>query len=116
MVNLNHAISYASVRYIVFREGDVWYGVCIELNIVEQGSTSQEAFLLLFEAVQGYSEAARRARMPSLLRQKTDSEYEKMWQDAAQGISKKQSSKHVIFTFGRLAVAPSRKERSLVST
>lgn len=114
MVNFNHAVSYASVRYIVFREGAAWYGACLELNIVEHGSTPQEALLLLFEAVQGYSEAARSVRALSLLRQEADPEYEKMWRDAAQGISKKQFSKFSIFTFGRLALASSRKERFLV--
>lgn len=114
MENLNFAANYPSVRYIVFREGTVWYGVCLEMNIAEQGSTPQEALLLLFEAVQGYGEAARSARAPSLMRQETDPEYEKMWRDATQEISKRQSSKVSIFTFGRLALGSSRKERFLV--
>jgi predicted RNase H-like HicB family nuclease len=70
------------VRYIVFKEGDSWYAVGLEFNIVESGDTHQEALLLLFEALSGYVEAAQKIKVrPSILNQKTDSEYEEMWQN-----------------------------------
>lgn len=69
-----------SVRYIVFEEKGAWYAVGLEFNIVESGSTPQEALLLLFEAFSGYVEAAQKIKArDTILNQKADAEYEKMW-------------------------------------
>jgi len=49
---------------------------------VEVGKTSKEAMDLLFEAVTGYIEAAKKTRADSsILNQETDKEYEDMWQE-----------------------------------
>jgi hypothetical protein len=91
-----------SVRFIVFREGDTWYGTCLEFNIVESGDTSREALLLLFEAVQGYLESARKIKArPQILNQKSDPEYEEMWNKLKE--RKKIPAKEV-FTFGNLNI------------
>ena len=79
MKNKN-SLQKGSVRYIVFKEDDTWYAVGLEFNIVEAGSTPQEAMLLLFEALQGYVESARKIKArPNILNQKVDAEYENLW-------------------------------------
>lgn len=70
-----------SVRYIVFKEADTWYAAGLEFNIVESGDDPDEALLLLFEAIRGYANSAKKLKSPQLLKQKTDPEYEKMWDD-----------------------------------
>ena len=75
-----NTIKKGSARFIIFREGDTWYGTCLEFNIVESGDTPQEAMLLLFEAFQGYLESAKKIKArPNILNQKPDPEYEEMW-------------------------------------
>ena len=76
-----NTLQKGSVRYIVFRDGNTWYGAALEFNIVEAGDTPQEAILLLFEAIQGYVESVRKIKArPYILNQKPDREYEEMWQ------------------------------------
>ena len=89
-----------NVRFIIFREGNVWYGVCLEFNIVETGDNPREAMLLLFEAVEGYLESGRKIKARShILNQRPDREYEEMWDDLQEG--KKIRAKEVS-TFGNL--------------
>ena len=97
-----NTLQKGSVRYIVFRENGKWYAVGLEFNIVEIGDSPQEASILLFEALAGYVEAARKTKTrPTILNQTSDPEYEKMWND-----SQKQTSKTAekIFSFGRLNI------------
>lgn len=69
-----------SVRYIIFKENDTWYGVALEFNIVEEGDNPLEVMASLFEAVHGYVETARKIKMrPIPLNQKPDEEYQKIW-------------------------------------
>lgn len=96
------------VRFIIFREKEVWYGACLEFNIVETGDNPGEAMLLLFEAVQGYLEAARKIKArPHILNQKPDREYDEMWNDL---IERKNIPAREVFTFGSLNLS----NRSLV--
>lgn len=68
------------VRYIVFREGNRWYAVALEFNIVEAGDDPREVLLSLFEAIRGYVKSAIKVKArPHILNQKTDEEYEKLW-------------------------------------
>ena len=98
-----NTLQKGSVRFIIFREGDVWYGTCLEFNIVESGDAPQEAMLLLFEAVEGYLESARRIKARSrILNQRPEHEYETMWNDLQE--RKKVHAKDV-FTFGNLNIA-----------
>lgn len=55
-----NTIQKDTVRILVFEEKSTWYATALELNIVESGDTPQEAILLLFEAVQGYLESAKK--------------------------------------------------------
>ncbi len=70
-----------SVRSIIFREKDEWFGVALEFNIVETGDSPEEVMVLLDEAIKGYVESAQKAKLSiRVLNQKTDPEYEKLWE------------------------------------
>ena len=99
-----NTLQRGSVRYIVFKENDIWCATGLEFNIVEFGSTPEEALLLLFEALAGYVESAKKIKArPHLLNQKPDPEYERMWSLLENG---KKIPLKQIFAFG---------ERSLVA-
>lgn len=70
-------------RYIVFREGDTWYAVALEFNIVENSDDPKLAFLNLLQAVSGYIQSSRKLKGARFypLNQKSDSEYEKLWKN-----------------------------------
>jgi predicted RNase H-like HicB family nuclease len=73
-----------SVRYIVFKDGEDWFAVGLEFNIVESGTSPQEAMMLLNDALIGYVEAAKKNKVrPSVLNQKADKEYEELWEKRA---------------------------------
>lgn len=80
MKKFKNTLQKGSVKLIVFKEKNDWYGTCLEFNITESGSTPQEAMLLLVEAVEGYLESARKIKArPSILNQSPDPEYSNMW-------------------------------------
>lgn len=80
MTKYKNTLQKGSVKLIIFKEKNEWYGACLEFNIVESGSTPQEAMLLLVEAVEGYLESARKIKArPFILNQKPDPEYADMW-------------------------------------
>lgn len=88
------------VRFMVFQENKSWYAVGLEFNIVESGSTPQEAFMLLQEAIRGYVEAAKKLRVRQsmineVLNQNVDFEYEKMWEDRT-------NPKRKMYSFGAI--------------
>ncbi len=73
------------IRSIIFKEGDTWYGVALEFNIVEEGDDPREVMVMLDEAIRGYVESAKQARLgSSVLNQEVDPEYEQMWQNLQQ--------------------------------
>jgi hypothetical protein len=79
-----------SVRTIIFKEGRTWYGVALEFNIVESGDNPKEVALSLNEAITGYIESVDKSGLSnSVLNQKTDPEYEKLWKETT--APKKQS-------------------------
>ena len=83
MKKYKNTLQKGSVRYIVFKENNVWYAVGLEFNIVESGDTPQEAILLLSEALSGYVESAKKIKSrPNILNQTIDREYETMWQNS----------------------------------
>ena len=92
----SNTLQKGSVRYLIFKDGDTFFGTALEFNIVVEGAHPAEAFLLLNEAVQGYIEAARKVKLrPHILNQKPDSEYENMWQEY-QGRKLKEKYEHII--------------------
>lgn len=97
-----NTLQKGSVRFIVFREDNTWYGTCLEFNIVESGDTPREALLLLLEAVQGYLESTKKVKArPQVLNQKADAEYEEMWDKLKE---QKNVSPKEIYTFGNLNI------------
>ena len=96
------------VRYIVFKEGGKWYAVALEFNIIEEGDDPREVLILLFEAIQGYIESARKIKArPQILNQKSDKEYEDLWSALRRkkiGVAVEKSIPSV-YTFGERALA-----------
>ncbi len=104
---MKNTLQKGSVRYIVFKEAGVWYAVALEFNIVESGEDPREVLNLLFEAIQGYVESARKIKArPHILNQKPDPEYADLWNRLQGGKMNLSSRSTPIYTFG---------ERSLVS-
>ena len=68
-------------RHIVFRDGDTWYAVALEFNIVESSDDPKLAFLNLLQAVDGYVKSVNKIKGSRVapLNQKTDPEYESLW-------------------------------------
>lgn len=100
-----NTLQKGTVRYIVFREGVDWYAAGLEFNIVESGTTPQEAMLLLFEAIAGYLGSARKIKArPNILNQKPDKEYEALWHMAHEEKSTHKTLKD-IFAVGELNLA-----------
>lgn len=75
-----NTLQKGSVRVIIFRDGDTWYGVALEFNIVEEGDNPREVMILLDSAIRGYIDSAKKLKArPHILNQKPDQEYEKLW-------------------------------------
>src|SRR3989344_2473893 len=88
------------VRYIVFKDGTVWYAVALEFNIVESADDPRIALMGLFEAIQGYVESSKKIKgvRVSHLNQQADKEYERLWSIVT--APKKIKSPYRISTFG----------------
>ena len=80
MVLMNTA-KKGRVRYIIFKEGDTWYGVALEFNIVIEGDSSAVVNFNLQEAIRGYIESMRKIKgsRSAPLNQKPDAEYLNLW-------------------------------------
>jgi hypothetical protein len=77
-----NTLKNGSVRFLIFRDGESYFGAALEFNIMVEAANPEEAFIFLNEAARGYLEAARKTKIrPNVLNQKTDPEYVKMWQD-----------------------------------
>ena len=87
-----------SVRNIIFKEGNEWFGVALEFNIVETGDSPQEVMVLLDSAMKGYVEAADKASLSiGVLNQSVDPEYEALWNQTT-GASQQKSGKEIYST------------------
>ncbi|OIP64453.1 MAG: hypothetical protein COV32_00195 [Candidatus Yonathbacteria bacterium CG10_big_fil_rev_8_21_14_0_10_43_136] len=94
MKAFKNTLQKGSVRYVVFKEKDTYFGVALEFNVVVEGASQIEAIVLLNEAVQGYLESARKSKLrPQVLNQSIESEYEKMWQVAQGNETKKRTTR-----------------------
>ena len=86
MASFKNTLRRGAIRSVIFKEGDSYFGAALELNIVEQADTPQEAMFLLNDAVKGYVEAARKGKLSvGVLNQKIDPEYESLWSAVAAG-------------------------------
>jgi len=96
-----NTLNKGSVRYIIFRENNTWYGVALEFNIVEEGDNPVKVMASLFEAIQGYVETARKVKIrPYPLNQKSDLEYEKLWDKLEEKKAREITKPEEIYTFG----------------
>ena len=101
-MSYKNTLKKGSVRYIIFKEEDTWYGVALEFNIVEEGDSPVEVMASLFEAIQGYVETARKLKMrPMPLNQKSDEEYERLWSSLENTKALKINRPEEVYTFGR---------------
>ena len=93
------------VRYIVFKEENQWYAVGLEFNIVISGETAELAMFGLFDAIAGYVESFRKLRgtRPHALNQKTDPEYESLWNELKSN-KRPVKSPYFVYTFGEKAL------------
>jgi len=68
-------------RHIVFKDGNMWYAVALEFNIIESNEDPKLAFFNLLQAVSGYIASSKKLKGSRFapLNQKTDSEYESLW-------------------------------------
>lgn len=68
-------------RHIVFKDGNTWYAVALEFNIIESSDHPKLAFLSLLQAVSGYVTSCNKIKGSRIspLNQKTDPEYENLW-------------------------------------
>ena len=80
-------------RHIVFRDGETWYAVALEFNIVESSEDPKLALFNLFDAVTGYIESSKKLKGSRIkhLNQKPDKEYEALWNKLESGKGLKKS-------------------------
>ena len=76
-----NTVKEGSVRCIIFKEDDVWYGVALEFNIVESGDDPDVVSFNLNEAIRGYVESQQKIHDSRVapLNQKPDAEYLSLW-------------------------------------
>jgi predicted RNase H-like HicB family nuclease len=95
-----NTLNKGSVRYIIFKEDGVWYGVALEFNIVEEGDNPVEVMASLFQAIEGYVETAQKLKLrPMPLNQKPAREYEDMW-DNLQENKEEDTKIEQVYSFG----------------
>jgi predicted RNase H-like HicB family nuclease len=97
-----NTLQKGSVRTIVFKEDGVWYATGLEFNIVTDGDTPEIALYNLNQAMRGYVLSAKKSKIRTvgILNQKTDPEYEALWEKLEN--NKKVSSPYQqIYSFGR---------------
>ena len=70
-----------SVRCIIFKDGNSWYGVALEFNIVESADDVDVVRFNLDEAIRGYVESQKKIKgnRVSPLNQKPIKEYADLW-------------------------------------
>ena len=76
-----------AVRCIVFKDGDTWYGVALEFNIVESADDADVVRFNLDEAIQGYVESQKKLKgtRVSPLNQMPAKEYADLWKNLVAG-------------------------------
>jgi len=85
---MKNTLQKGRIRYIIFRDRkeDVWFGVGLEFNIIEEGEDPMVVMNSLLEATKGYLEAAKKMKLrPIILNQKSEKEYEELWKRLESG-------------------------------
>ena len=69
-MKFSNTLQKGSVRTIIFKEKGQWFGVALDFNIVEAGDDPREVMIMLDEAIRGYVDSARKAKLrPHVLNQ-----------------------------------------------
>jgi len=80
---------------------------------VENGDTPREALILLFEALTGYVESARKMKgRPEILNQRPDREYKEIWREIAlslRAISRQSCAQAAAFEWHHQAIGNTEK-------
>lgn len=101
---MKNSVRKGSVRYIVFKEANTWYGVGLEFNIVEEANTPEAALFYLLEAIRGCVNSAKKVkgRMDFALNQKPEKEYEELWKTihSSRNTSIPMRSPYPIYSYG----------------
>ncbi len=105
---MKNNLKQGSIRTIIFKEDDIWYAVGLEFNIVTEGDTPEMASFNLHEAISGYVESLQHSKVGGMrteatLNQKSDPEYEKLW-DKLEG-NKPIPSPYHVHSFGRFLLS-----------
>jgi len=96
-----NTLNKGAVRYIIFKDEGVWYGVALEFNIVEEGDNPVEVMASLFQAIEGYVETAKKLKIhPAPLNQKPEAEYEEMWKKLQENKQTKALKLDQIYSYG----------------
>lgn len=82
-MSLMNTTQKGAVRCIIFKDGDTWYGVALEFNIIESADDADVVRFNLNEAIQGYVESQKKLKgtRVSPLNQKPVKEYADLWRD-----------------------------------
>jgi len=104
---MKNTVKKGQYRWIVFKKGQEWYAVALEFNIVQIEDDPNLAYLEMHEAVKGYIEAAQKIKgfrdqaINPMLNQKSDKEYERLWNKAESSTKKsKNELPKNVFNFG----------------
>lgn len=78
--DIKNSLKNGKVRFIIFKKGGSWCGVALEFNIVEIDKDPNIVLFNLLEAMTGYIQSAIKNNIDiSMLNQKTNKEYEIIW-------------------------------------
>lgn len=107
MKKFKNTVQKGSVRYIIFKEDDIWYGVALEFNVTVDGDNPVEVMASLFEAIEGYIETVKKMRLrPYPLNQMPDKEYQDMWEKLEKNREGQKPIPKNIYTFGYSPIKP----------
>jgi predicted RNase H-like HicB family nuclease len=93
-------------RWLVYRKGPEWIAAALEFNIVEVGDDPNVVLFEMQEAVKGYLESAQKFKgfrpqsIKPILNQKSEEEYELLWNRAQSYKEKRNLFPKNIFDFG----------------
>lgn len=90
---MKNTLKSSNIRFVLFQDKKVWYGVGLEFNIVVSANTREQAFFELGEALVGYVQSLRKLKghrkdgLEKLLNQAPQKEYLEIWKKLTSGES-----------------------------
>lgn len=79
-----NSVKKGTVRFIIFKERETWFGVALEFGIVIDADSSEDAYTQLQDATHSYLESfrdgsIRESEAEPLLNKTAEPEYEELW-------------------------------------